>query len=160
MRIECESIGIIHTPYRETAGMPIQPSGAEGVRGTIEVFPEFGPGLADIDGFSHLILLYHFHNAGDVKLVVTPFLDSEQRGVFATRAPIRPSKIGLTVVKLIDRADCLLTIENIDVLDGTPLLDIKPYVDTFDSPAADRFGWLEAARRQSLSQAADDRFRK
>lgn len=140
--------------------MPIQPSGAEGVRGTIAVDPAFAPGLADLEGFSHLILLYYFHNAGDTKLTVTPFLDCKARGVFATRAPVRPNKIGLTVVKLIGREDCLLTIENIDVLDGTPLLDIKPYVDTFDSPPADRFGWLEATRQHAVNHAADDRFRK
>ncbi len=140
------SIGVIHTPFKELENMPIQPSGAAGVRGTVELFPEFADGLKDLDGFSHLILLYHFHESRGYKLIVTPFLDSEPRGVFATRAPKRPNPIGLSIVRLVQVRGYTLDIENVDILDGTPLLDIKPYVPEFDHQENCRIGWLEKAK--------------
>ena len=153
-------IGIIHTPFKELENMPIQPSGAAGVRGTVELFPEFADGLKDLDGFSHLILLYHFHQSRGHKLIVTPFLDSEPRGVFATRAPKRPNPIGLSIVRLVRIRGSTLDIENMDILDGTPLLDVKPYVPEFDYQEDCRIGWLEQVRGMVRERRSDDRFRR
>ena len=151
-------VGIIHTPFKEVENMPIQPSGAAGIRGTVEMFPEFAEGLKDLGGFSHLILLYHFHESQGYRLTVIPFLDSELRGVFATRAPKRPNSIGLSIVRLIQIRGCFLEIENVDILDGTPLLDIKPYVPEFDRHEECRIGWLEQARGKVKKQRSDERF--
>ncbi len=154
-----QSIGTIHSPFTEIAGMPIQPTGAAGVRGRVEVLPQFVPGLRDLDGFSHVILLYHFHLVRESRLTVTPFLDSQARGVFATRAPTRPNPIGLSIVKLLNVDQNVLHIENVDVIDGTPLLDIKPYVPEFDRQPVVRVGWLEQAREKVQSKRSDSRFR-
>ena len=112
--------------------MPIQPTGAKGIQGTVEILPEFQAGLNDLEGFSHIILLYHLHRSEGFKLTVTPFLDDQPRGLFATRAPKRPNSIGLSVVKLVRQEENILHIENVDILDGTPLLDIKPYIPVFE----------------------------
>ena len=156
----CRPIGMIHTPFKELENMPIQPSGAAGIRGTVELFPVFAEGLKDLDGFSHLFLLYHFHESRGYKLIITPFLDSEPRGVFATRAPKRPNPIGLSIVRLIQIRECSLDIENVDILDGTPLLDIKPYVPEFDHQEECRIGWLKQVHRMVKGKRSDDRFRK
>ena len=156
----CRPIGIIHTPFKELENMPIQPSGAAGIPGTVELFPEFADGLKDLDDFSHLILLYHFHESSGYRLAVTPFLDSKPRGVFATRAPKRPNPIGLSIVRLIQIQGCALEIENVDILDGTPLLDIKPYVPEFDHEENCRIGWLEKARGKARDKRSDKRFTK
>ncbi len=159
MKIELEPIGIIHTPFTEPKGMPIQPAGAGGVKARVEVFEEFRPGLKDLDGFSHIFLLYHFHRSQGYKLVVSPYMDPQPRGLFATRAPKRPNPIGLSVVRLLRIEDGVLHIENADMLDGTPLLDIKPYVPDFDPPAEDvRTGWLEEVRKTVSQRRADERF--
>jgi tRNA-Thr(GGU) m(6)t(6)A37 methyltransferase TsaA len=158
MRIEYQEIGVIHSPFYEAEGTPIQPTGAAGVQGTIEVFPEFAQGLQDLDGFSHIILIYHFHRSNGFTLLVTPFMDSVQRGVFATRAPKRPHQIGLSVVRLNKLQNQTLHIENVDILDGTPLLDIKPYVPEFDHYSAARIGWLKQASRPARAAKADKRF--
>ena len=159
MDITYRPIGIIHSPFTDIAGMPIQPRGAAGVRGSVEVRPEFTAGLQDLAGFSHVILLYHFHRVREARLTVTPFLDAQPRGVFATRAPQRPNPIGLSIVKLLGIEGNILHIENVDILDGTPLLDIKPYVPEFDQHPAERIGWLEQARGRVQGQRSDDRFR-
>jgi len=159
MQIMYRQIGVIHSPFQDIEGMPIQPAGAGGIRGTVEVYPEFLPGLRDLDGFSHVILLYHFHRAGTPRLVVTPFMDARAHGVFATRAPRRPNPIGLSVVRLLSIEGDLLRVENVDVLDGTPLLDIKPYVPEFDQYPAERVGWLARAGGQVQNKRSDDRFR-
>lgn len=158
-RVEYRPIGIVHSPFKDVGGMPIQPAGAAGVRGTVEILPELAEGLRDLEGFSHVILVYHFHRVEEAKLVVTPFMDSEPRGVFATRAPKRPNPIGLSVVKLIGVEGNLLQIEHVDILDGTPLLDIKPYVPEFDAADRVRVGWLERAKGKVRREKADDRFR-
>ena len=158
MIIEFKAIGVIHTPFDTIEGMPIQPTGAVGARGTVEVLTEYGDGLQDLDGFSHIILLYHFHQSGRPKLIVEPFLDKTPHGVFATRAPSRPNAIGLSTVKLIGIKGCRLWVENIDVLDATPLLESKPYVPEFDHLPADRIGWLDQAKGAVRNYKSDKRF--
>ena len=139
--------------------MPIQPTGEASAPGTVEIFPEFEDGLKDLDGFSYLILLYFLHKVSGGKLTVTPFLDSEPRGIFATRAPTRPNPIGLSVVRLLGIEGNMLRVENLDILDGTPLLDIKPYVPEFDYRPEARTGWLERAQGKAREIKSDDRFR-
>lgn len=139
--------------------MPIQPAGADGVKGTVEVFEDFRQGLKDLEGFSHIILLYHFHLSRSFNLHVVPFLDSEPRGLFATRAPGRPNPIGLSVVQLEKIEDGVLHIRNVDILDGTPLLDIKPYVPQFHAPGPARTGWLENVVKTVAKRTSDKRFR-
>ena len=140
--IQYHPIGIIHTPHKTPEGTPIQPTGAKGVGGSIEVFPEFTAGLADLAGFSHIFILYHFHLSKRFSLKVRPFLDDQKRGLFATRAPSRPNPIGLSVVRLMDITNSNLQIQDVDVVDGTPLLDIKPYVPEFDVHKVDQIGWI------------------
>ena len=158
MKIEFSPIGIIHSPHLALENMPIQPAGAAGVQGTVEVFEQYRPGLKDLDGFSHIILLFHFHRSDSFKLEVMPFLDTEPRGLFSTRAPKRPNPIGLSVVELDKIEGGVLHIRNVDILDGTPLLDIKPYVPEFDTQVNVRTGWLEKARKSVASRKSDDRF--
>jgi tRNA-Thr(GGU) m(6)t(6)A37 methyltransferase TsaA len=158
MKITYHSIGIIHSPFADPEGMPIQPTGAASAPGVAEVFPEFADGLRDLDGFSHVVLLYHLHRARRASLEVIPFLEDQARGVFATRAPTRPNPIGLSIVELRRIEGRHLHLGNVDILDGTPLLDIKPYVPEFDRPRHVRTGWLGAARRRVRSMRSDDRF--
>lgn len=139
--------------------MPIQPSGAAGVKGSVKVFDEYQEGLKDLDGFSHIILLYYFHLAEGFKLQVVPFMDSKPRGLFATRAPKRPNPIGLSVVQLDEIKEGVLCIQNVDILDKTPLLDIKPYVSEFDQQVKFRTGWLEKAKKAVLNKKSDGRFK-
>lgn len=153
-------IGIIRSPHTTLEGMPIQPSGARGIQGTVEVFKRFSEGLKDLDGFSHIILLYHFHRSEGCAFQVVPFLDTRRRGVFATRAPKRPNPIGLSIVKLQKIEGRILYIENVDVLDGTPLLDIKPFVPDFDGQTDVRTGWLETAQKKAAAHRSDSRFSK
>ncbi len=159
MPITFEPIGVIHSPYTEIGGMPIQPAGAAGVTGSVKVFPQFQEGLADLDGFSHIILLYHFHQVQAAQLTVKPFLDDETHGVFATRAPKRPNPIGLSVVRLVGLQAGTLTIEGVDVLDGTPLLDLKPFIPSFDQPEVTRIGWLAKSSANLKTIRSDERFR-
>jgi tRNA-Thr(GGU) m(6)t(6)A37 methyltransferase TsaA len=154
--VEYTPIGIVHSPFLERKGTPIQPSRSEGARGSVEVFAEYAEALSDLDGFSHIILLCHLHRSTTWRPKVVPFLDTEPRGLFATRAPCRPNPIGLSVVNLLAIEGNVLTIENVDLLDGTPVLDIKPYVGEFDDRTNVRTGWLEAARARR--KRADDRF--
>lgn len=161
MTMNLEPIGIIHTPFLKIADMPIQPTGAVGVCGHIDLRPDLAAGLRDLTGFSHIILLYQFHQASAMRLIVTPFLDPEPRGVFATRAPTRPNPIGLSIVKLMEIHGCRLDIQNIDVLDGTPLLDIKPYVPAFDRPEGEiRTGWCRRTADDLAQVRSDHRFGK
>ncbi len=159
MKIEFAPIGIIHSPFVELKDMPIQPAGAVGIKGTVVVFEDYHPGLKDLDGFSHIILLYHFHRSRSFNLHVVPFMDSEPRGLFATRAPKRPNPIGLSIVQLDKIEEGVLHIQNVDILNGTPLLDIKPYVPEFDAQTGVRTGWLEKARKTVSSWKSDDRFK-
>ncbi len=151
-------IGIIRSPFVQKEGMPIQPSGAKGVRGTIEINADYIDGLKDLEGFSHVILIYHFHLSQGYDLIVTPFLDAQDRGVFATRAPRRPNAIGLSIVKLNTVKGGILEIENVDIVDKTPLLDLKPYVPEFDAQAAVKTGWLAQAGKRVQKFKSDNRF--
>jgi tRNA-Thr(GGU) m(6)t(6)A37 methyltransferase TsaA len=160
MAISVISIGIIQTPFKDINGMPIQPSGAQDVPGQLVLDPQYEEGLCDLDGFSHLILLYHFHLSKGYSLKAKPFLDTVERGLFSTRAPRRPNPIGLSIVRLNRIDGRILHILDVDMLDGTPLLDIKPYVPTFDIRSDVRAGWLEQSQERSTSLKSDQRFRE
>jgi tRNA-Thr(GGU) m(6)t(6)A37 methyltransferase TsaA len=152
-------LGVIHSPFTDTAGMPLQAVAARGVAGTIELDPRYEAGLTDLAAFSHLILLYHFHRVRATgALLVTPFLDTQRHGVFATRSPQRPNTIGLSIVRLVAIAGCTLSIEDIDVVDGTPLLDIKPFVPAFDVRTTDQVGWFAPHLGRLDDVRADSRF--
>jgi tRNA-Thr(GGU) m(6)t(6)A37 methyltransferase TsaA len=152
-------IGIIHSPFHDITGMPIQPNGARGIRGTVEIFEDFKEGLNDITGFSHIILIYAFHHCLSYRLTVTPFLDNTPRGVFATRAPSRPNPVGFSIVRLVEVKGSTLVVEDVDILDGTPLLDLKPYVPAFDSYPNAVSGWLEHMTHGADLFRSDERFR-
>jgi tRNA-Thr(GGU) m(6)t(6)A37 methyltransferase TsaA len=151
-------IGIIRSPFTDISGMPVQPVGARGVQGTLEIFSEYEEGLCDLGGFSRIILIYAFHRCASCQLTVTPFLDTTDHGIFATRAPCRPNAIGLSVVRLVAINGCELLIEDVDVLDGTPLLDIKPYVPAFDCYPDEMAGWLTYGQDTVGSKKSDNRF--
>jgi tRNA-Thr(GGU) m(6)t(6)A37 methyltransferase TsaA len=157
--IQYTPIGVVHSPFREEEGMPIQSIVAENVIGAIELEPAYTPGLQDIEAFSHLFLLCHLHRASKRALIVTPFLDEQPHGVFATRSPKRPNPISLSIVGLLGVEGCLLHVEGLDLIDGTPVLDIKPYVPRFDVRETEQIGWY-ATRLDHLDQVrADGRFR-
>jgi tRNA-Thr(GGU) m(6)t(6)A37 methyltransferase TsaA len=151
-------IGVIHTPFDRLDGMPIQPSGAADVEGTIVINPEYEQGLTDLDGFSHIIVLFVFHRSNGFELMVKPFLDDQKRGLFSTRAPRRPNPIGLSIVRLVRIEGSRLTIRGADMLNQTPVVDIKPYVPGFDKQEDIRTGWLEKAAQQARSKRSDQRF--
>lgn len=140
-KIEIKPIGVIHSPFKTAKDMPIQPYRSKRI-GKIEVFKKFEKGLKDLEGFSHIIILYYFHKSKDEKLLVSPYLDKNLHGVFATRYPSRPNRIGISILKLLERKGNVLTVDGIDVIDGTPLLDIKPYVSKFDVRKNVKNGWL------------------
>jgi tRNA-Thr(GGU) m(6)t(6)A37 methyltransferase TsaA len=157
-KITYTPIGVVHSPFKEPKGTPIQPPGAGGVVGSVEVFSEYAEGLKDLDGFSHVILVYHFHLAKLPSLLVKPFLDDEPHGIFAIRAPSRPNPIGISVVRLVKVEENVLHVEDVDIIDGTPLLDIKPYVPEFDPSEVERRGWLEENVGKLRSSIDDGRF--
>ena len=158
--IHYKSIGVIHSPFKETKGTPIQSSAAGGVEGTVEVNKEFSEGPKDLAGFSNIILIYHFHLSEYAGLIVKPYMDTDGHGVFATRAPGRPNKIGISVVQLIRIEGNTLFIRNPDIIDGTPLLDIKPYVPGFDIMEVEKIGWLEKNVHKLPTTKDDGRFAK
>jgi tRNA-Thr(GGU) m(6)t(6)A37 methyltransferase TsaA len=145
-------IGVIRSEHLAAEDTPIQPVYAKGCKGRAEVLPQFAEGLRDLEGFSHIYLIYHFHRAGPAKLVVKPFLQDVERGVFATRAPSRPNAIGLSVVELVRREGNVLHLDGVDVLDGTPLLDIKPYTAKFDQFETTRNGWQDDVDEETARQ--------
>ena len=152
-------IGIIHTPFKDVKEMPIQPIGAKGIQGTINIEPEYVDGIKDLEGFSHVFLIYHFHLSQGYSLQIEPFMDDDLHGVFATRAPKRPNPIGISVVRLSWVEEGLLHIEDVDMVDGTPLLDIKPYVPEFDALKAERIGWLFKKANKAQKAKSDARFK-
>jgi tRNA-Thr(GGU) m(6)t(6)A37 methyltransferase TsaA len=153
--IKYKPIGIIHSPFKEPKGTPIQPAGSKGINGIVEIFPEYTEGLKDIDGFSHIILIYHFHLSKGSTLIAKPFMDNAMHGVFAMRGPSRPNSIGISVVHLTKVEGNRLHIRDVDIVDRTPLLDIKPYVPEFDTTQVERIGWL-GKNVHKLSESADD----
>jgi tRNA-Thr(GGU) m(6)t(6)A37 methyltransferase TsaA len=156
--ISITPIGVIRTPFTTLEDMPIQPTGARDVLGEIQLDEKYAEGLRDLDGFSHIHLLYHFHRSTGYDLTVVPFMDKVPRGLFATRAPKRPCMIGMSVVRLEAVDGTVLSVRGIDVLDGTPLLDIKPFVTMFDVVDADRFGWLDENADKAQTLRSDKRF--
>jgi len=158
------SIGTIHTPFKTPKGMPIQGALSGNEAGEVIVKPAFQNGLSDLDGFSHIVLLYLFHRLDAFRLIVTPYLDDQERGIFATRSPARPNPIGMTVVQLDAIEDGRLMVRGVDMLDGTPLLDIKPSIPVFDHPDHTRCGWFEPhlkrLQQEKTIPVADDRFHK
>jgi tRNA-Thr(GGU) m(6)t(6)A37 methyltransferase TsaA len=151
-------IGVVRTPFATQEGMPIQAVAARGVQGRIELDPAYQAGLADLEGFTHLHLITHLHRTGSPSLRVTPYLDTRERGIFATRSPKRPNAIGLSLVRLVRIDGPVLHVEELDLLDGTPLLDIKPYVPPFDDRADARYGWFEGRAHDVHAVRADSRF--
>jgi len=158
--IKYKPIGVVHSPHKEPKETPIQPPSAEGIDGTVEVFPEYAEGLKDLEGFSHIILIYHFHLSRGASLRVKPFMDTEVHGVFAMRGPSRPNPIGISAVRLVRIEGNILHIRDVDIVDGTPLLDIKPYVPKFDAREAENVGWLEENVFKLSTSKDDGRFVK
>lgn len=154
-------IGLVRSPFARVEDMPIQPAGARDIEGAAELLPEYAPALADLAGFSHLILLYHLHQAKAFTPLVTPFLDDTPRGLFATRAPSRPNPIGLSVVELLAVEGGTLRLRGVDILDRTPLLDLKPFVPAFDVPLQGqvRTGWLAQCAARTAAARSDGRFK-
>lgn len=152
-------IGVIHSEHQFAEETPIQPVYARGCEGRAEIRPEYAEGLKDLDGFSHLILLFHLHRAGEPSLTVIPFTDDKPRGVFSTRHPQRPNPIGLSVVHLVRIEGTVLYLEDVDILDGTPLLDVKPYVPRFDGVERPKGGWTQTVDEETARQRGRRGFR-
>lgn len=153
-----EPIGIIHSPFKEPKGTPIQPKAGQGMKGTVVVFQEYVEGLADLEGFSHIILIYHFHLSKVSALKVIPFADNQPHGVFSTRAPGRPNSIGISIVRLVRIEENILYVKDLDIVEGTPLLDIKPYVPEIDDREIQHIGWLEKNVSKLTKLKDDGRF--
>lgn len=158
MMVQYSPIGVIRTPHKTVKGMPIQPFGAVGVFGTIEIDEPYRLGLIDLEGFSHILLLYHLHEIKGYELMVKPYLGDGLHGVFATRSPKRPNPLGISVLRLMGHDGERVFVENVDMLDNTPVLDIKPYVPAFDVWQADRIGWFEGVVQNAVTHEADERF--
>ncbi len=156
---EIEPIGTIQTPFNSIENMPIQPKGALDVEGQVRVDKKYMDGLQDIEGFSHIYLVYSFHKALRTELSITPFMDTEKRGVFATRSPLRPNHIGMSIVKLKNVQGNCLIVEGVDVLNGTPLLDIKPYIKEFDAVKQSASGWFQSSEDDVRKKRSDQRFK-
>lgn len=156
--ITLNPIGIVHSPHKTKEGSPLQPSRLQRSAGEVEIFPQFQPGLKDLEGFSKIFLVFHFHKMTEFKLEVIPYLDDQSRGIFATRAPSRPNPIGLSVVDLISIESGILKVDGLDILDGTPLLDIKPFIPEIDHSEGISVGWLEGKTRHFQTHKADNRF--
>ena len=156
--LKVKPIGLIYSPFKQASGTPIQPTFANGTEGHVEIFPEYAAGLKDLEGFERIWLVYWFDRAAAPQLHVKPYMDKQNRGLFATRAPCRPNPIGISSVKLIRIQDCTLYVADIDVLDQTPLLDVKPYVPEFDCFEGSQCGWMQNLRNKI--SPADNRFYK
>ena len=158
--IKIQPIGVIHTPFTDIANMPIQPLAAQEVKGVIELDECYIDGLKDIEGFSHITLIYQFHKVEGHKLRVIPFMDTEEHGIFSTKSPKRPNAIGLSTVKLLAVNGNKLEVEQVDMLDGTPLIDIKPFYPRYDNREDVKIGWLEKNKDLPLEKLrSDNRFK-
>ena len=161
MTFEMKQIVIVRSPFCDLVNMPVQPKGARDVCATLEIDTAYREGLKDLDGFSHVYLIYHFHKVKEPKLSVIPFNDMTHtpRGVFSTRTPMHPNSIGLSVVELVKVEGTIVTIKGVDILDGTPLLDIKPYIENFDKIEGEvKSGWMKATLDEVSSKRSDERF--
>lgn len=158
-RIVYKPIGIIRSPFKSVEDIPIQPAGANGIIGEVKVNKIYAAGLENLGDFSHIILIYHFHLSKGHKLKVVPFMDIEEHGIFATRAPVRPNHIGISVVKVRSVEANVIWVENIDVADRTPLLDIKPYISRFDNVSGEKNGWYSNSKDDVRLMRADSRFK-
>lgn len=161
MKIDIESIGTIFTEFKDRENMPVQPCGGDKSIGKIVIKDEYKQGLKDLDGFSHIYLIYYFHKSKDYKLKVIPFNDktNSKRGVFSTRTPIHPNKIGLSLVKLESVKDNIIEIRGVDILNETPLIDIKPYIPNFDFVEGEiKSGWMNSSLDEVKNKKSDKRF--
>lgn len=159
-QITINSIGIIHTPFNTINNMPIQPLAAEGVKGYIELFPEYVKGITDLEKFSHITLLYHLHKINGYHLITKPFMDTEEHGIFATKSPKRPNAIGLSTVKLLGIENNIIHIEMVDMLNRSPLIDIKPFFAKFDNRENTKAGWLDNQKNIPIQKLrSDERFK-
>ena len=161
MNINIEAIATIRSPFCDLKNMPVQPCGADDVYATIEFKSEYIEGLKDLDGFSHLYLIYHFHKVSEPKLRVIPFNDKTKtsRGVFATQTPMHPNSLGMSLVELVNVKDNIVTIKGVDIVDGTPLIDIKPYIEHFDRVCGKvKSGWMQSSADEVKAMRADERF--
>ncbi len=157
-KLTVQVIGTIHSPFTELGNMPIQPVGALNVEGEVVVDQRFAEGLKDLEGFSHIYLLYYFHKAKRTEMQVIPYMDTEKRGVFATRSPLRPAHIGISIVELLALEGHRLKVRGLDVLDGTPLIDIKPYIPHFDHQRDATSGWMKSLPHDVEAKRSDNRF--
>jgi tRNA-Thr(GGU) m(6)t(6)A37 methyltransferase TsaA len=158
-KITYKPIGIIYSPFKSIEGVPVQPAGANGIKGKVKIFKKYLNGLMNLDGFSHIILVYHFHLSDGYSLKVIPFLKDKEQGVFATRAPKRPNQIGISVVKVQKIQKNIIDIINVDIINGTPLLDIKPYASFFENVKNERIGWLSGEIKNINKIKSDKRFK-
>ena len=158
MKITFEPIGIVHSPFTDLADMPIQPTGEDAAAGTLEIYPPYCSALTDLDGFSHIYALYFFHKVSSWQPQVIPFLDDQPHGLFATRTPRRPNPIGLSLLEILAVDGCQIKVAGLDILDNTPLLDIKPYIPSFENPQNIRIGWLNGRGEQVKKRKSDHRF--
>ena len=156
--VKYKPIGTIHSPFKEPKGTPIQSTVAKGIDGTVEIFQEYTEGLDDLEGFSHIILIYHFHLSKESSLKLKPYMDNKAHGVFAMRGPSRPNSIGISIVRLVRIKENILYIQDVDIIDKTPLLDIKPYVPEFDTREVEKTGWLEKNVHKLSTSKDDGRF--
>ena len=156
--VRYKPIGIVHSPFKKPQNVPIQAAAAKGIKGSVELDREYVKGLKDLEGFSHIILICHFHRSKPYSLLVKPYLDENLRGLFSTRAPSRPNPIGLSIVRLTKIEDNILYIQDVDIIDGTPVLDIKPYVPKFDQRENTKTGWLKNKISKMPSTIDDGRF--
>ena len=161
MEILLKSIGICNSPFKELVNMPVQPRGAKNTLATITIEKQYQDGLKDLDGFSHIYLMYYFHKVKEAKLQVVPFNDktNTKRGVFSTRTPMHPNSLGLSVVEIVSVKENIVTIKGVDILDGTPIIDIKPYIENFDKiDIATKSGWMRSSNDEVCCKKSDDRF--
>ena len=158
MTIEMPVIGTVSSPFTDLKNMPIQPPVAKGIMGKLLVSDDYVSGLKDLDGFSHIYIFYHFHKTTKTKLEVIPFMDKVPRGVFSTRTPMRPSRLGMSVVEVVSVEGNCVNIKGVDVLDGTPLIDIKPYILKFDYREGATSGWMQATSDAVNNRRSDERF--
>ncbi len=152
-------IGVVHSPFKTVENMPVQPSAARDVEAEIEIFEQYKEGLSDIDGFSHIYVVFYLNRVRETRLRVIPFLDTVERGIFATRSPARPNPVGLSLVELVSVNENFLRIRGIDMLDGSPVIDIKPFVPDFEKHDNVRKGWFEGNTHKAEKILSDTRFK-